>query len=65
MLTVSGRATAIIGATGGMELTAKILLEGGARVLVTGRSKSGLDAAQHELGRDAIVIGRRATLGGH
>ena len=36
--------------------TAKMLLDGGARVLVTGRSKAGLDSAQKELGKDAIVV---------
>ncbi len=47
----------IIGGTSGMGLaTAKILLDGGARVLVTGRSKAGLESAQKELGKDAIVV---------
>ena len=47
----------IIGGTSGIGLaTAKMLLDGGARVLVTGRSKAGLDAAQQELGKDAIVV---------
>src|ERR1700759_3031476 len=47
----------IIGGTSGMGLaTAKMLLDGGARVLVTGRSKAGLESAQKELGRDAIVF---------
>jgi NAD(P)-dependent dehydrogenase (short-subunit alcohol dehydrogenase family) len=47
----------IIGGTSGMGLaTAKMLLEGGARVLVTGRSQAGLDSAQKELGKDAIVV---------
>jgi NAD(P)-dependent dehydrogenase (short-subunit alcohol dehydrogenase family) len=42
----------IIGGTSGMGLaTAKMLLDGGARVLVTGRSQAGLDSAQQELGR--------------
>ena len=36
----------IIGGTSGMGLaTAKMLLDGGARVLVTGLSKAGLDSA--------------------
>jgi NAD(P)-dependent dehydrogenase (short-subunit alcohol dehydrogenase family) len=35
--------------------TAKMLFDGGARVLVTGRSKAGLESAQKELGKDAIV----------
>ena len=47
----------IIGGTSGMGLaTAKMLLDGGARVLVTGRSQAGLDSAQKELGNDAIVV---------
>ncbi len=47
----------IIGATSGMGLaTAKMLLDGGARVLVTGRSQAGLESAQKELGKDAIVV---------
>jgi NAD(P)-dependent dehydrogenase (short-subunit alcohol dehydrogenase family) len=36
--------------------TAKMLLDGGARVLVTGRSKEGLESAQKELANDAIVV---------
>jgi NAD(P)-dependent dehydrogenase (short-subunit alcohol dehydrogenase family) len=47
----------IIGGTSGMGLaTAKMLLDGGARVLVTGRSQAGLDSAQKEFGKDAIVV---------
>ena len=47
----------IIGGTSGMGLaTAKMLLDGGARVLVTGRSKAGLELAQKELGKDALVV---------
>ncbi len=47
----------IIGGTSGMGLaTAKMLLDGGARVLVTGRSQTGLEAAQNELGKNGIVI---------
>jgi NAD(P)-dependent dehydrogenase (short-subunit alcohol dehydrogenase family) len=47
----------IIGGTSGMGLaTAKTLLDGGARVLVTGRSQAGLESAQKELGKDAIVV---------
>src|ERR1700742_4276322 len=51
------KAAVIIGGTSGMGLaTAKMLLDGGARVLVTGRSQAGLDSAQKELGKDAIVV---------
>jgi len=47
----------IIGGTSGMGLaTAKTLLEGGARVLVTGRSQAGLESARKELGDGAIVV---------
>ena len=47
----------IIGGTSGMGLaTAKMLLDKGARVLVTGRSQAGLNSAQKELGNDAIVV---------
>jgi NAD(P)-dependent dehydrogenase (short-subunit alcohol dehydrogenase family) len=47
----------IIGGTSGMGLaTAKMLLDGGARVLVTGLSKAGLESAQKELGKGAIVV---------
>src|SRR5579871_3478008 len=51
-----GKKVVIIGGTSGMGLaTAKMLLNGGARVLVTGRSQAGLESAQKELGKDAIV----------
>lgn len=47
----------IIGGTSGIGLaTAKMLLAGGARVLVTGRSQAGLDSAQKEIGKDAIIV---------
>ncbi len=49
--------TVIIGGTSGMGLaTAKMLLDGGARVLVTGRSKAGLESAEKELGKGALVV---------
>ena len=52
-----GKKVVVIGGTSGMGLaTAKMLLDGGARVLVTGRSKEGLESAQKELGNDAIVV---------
>jgi NAD(P)-dependent dehydrogenase (short-subunit alcohol dehydrogenase family) len=52
-----GRNVVIIGGTSGIGLaTAKMLLDGGARVLVTGRSQAGLDSAQEEIGKDAIVV---------
>ena len=47
----------IIGGTSGMGLaTAKMLLDGGARVLVTGRSAAGLESAQRELGAEATIV---------
>ena len=47
----------IIGGTSGMGLaTAKMLMNGGARVVVTGRSQAGLDSAQQQLGKGAIVV---------
>ncbi|CAB3744375.1 Glucose 1-dehydrogenase [Paraburkholderia sediminicola] len=47
----------IIGGTSGIGLaTAKMLIDGGARVLVTGRSQEGLESAQQELGDGAIVV---------
>ena len=52
-----GKKVVIIGGTSGMGLaTAKMLLDGGARVLVTGRSQAGLDSAKKELGKAALVI---------
>jgi len=52
-----GKKVVIIGGTSGMGLaTAKMLLDGGARVLVTGRSKAGLESAEKELGKDALVV---------
>ena len=51
------RRAVIIAGTSGMGLaTAKLLLDRGARVLVTGRSQAGLESAQKELGNDAIVV---------
>ena len=47
----------IIGGTSGMGLaTAKMLLDEGARVLVTGRSQAGVESAKKELGKDAVVV---------
>lgn len=52
-----GKRAVIIGGTSGMGLaTAKMLLDEGARVLVTGRSQAGLESAEKELGGDAIVV---------
>ncbi len=47
----------IVGGTSGMGLaTAKMLLDGGGRVLVTGRSKEGVESARKELGSKALVV---------
>lgn len=47
----------IIGGTSGIGLaTAKMLVQGGARVLVTGRSQAGLDTARQDLGDGALVV---------
>jgi NAD(P)-dependent dehydrogenase (short-subunit alcohol dehydrogenase family) len=47
----------IIGGTSGIGLaTAKMLADGGARVLVTGRSQAGLDATQKELGGNGVAV---------
>jgi len=52
-----GKKVVIIGGTSGMGLaTAKMLVDGGARVLVTGRSQAGLDSAQKELGKGGVVV---------
>lgn len=52
-----GKRAVIIGGTSGIGLaTAKMLLDGGASVLVTGRSQAGLDLAQKEIGEDALVV---------
>jgi NAD(P)-dependent dehydrogenase (short-subunit alcohol dehydrogenase family) len=52
-----GKKVVIIGGTSGIGLaTAKMLVDGGARVLVTGRSQAGLNSAQEEIGNDAIVV---------
>ena len=54
---LKNKTAVIIGGTSGMGLaTAKMLLDGGARVLVTGRSPAGLDSAQQALGQDALVV---------
>jgi NAD(P)-dependent dehydrogenase (short-subunit alcohol dehydrogenase family) len=53
----SGKAAVIIGGTSGMGLaTAKMLIDGGARVLVTGRSQAGLESARKEIGEDTLVV---------
>ena len=57
-----GKAAVITGGTTGMGLaTARMLLAGGARVLVTGRSPAGLESAQKELGKGAVVVSSDAS----
>ncbi len=52
-----GKKVVIIGGTSGIGLaTAKMLVDGGARVLVTGRSQAGLDSTQRELGKGGIAV---------
>ena len=52
-----GKKVVIIGGTSGIGLaTAKMLVDGGARVLVTGRSQAGLDSTQEELGENGIAV---------
>jgi NAD(P)-dependent dehydrogenase (short-subunit alcohol dehydrogenase family) len=52
-----GKKVVIIGGTSGIGLaTAKMLVDGGARVLVTGRSQAGLDSTQKELGKGGIAV---------
>ena len=58
-----GKRVVITGGTSGMGLaTAKLLLDQGARVLVTGRTKETLDSARKELGKDAIVMSSDAMV---
>ena len=57
-----GKKAVITGGTSGMGLaTAKMLLDGGARVLVTGRSHAGLASARAELGENAVVVASDAS----
>jgi len=52
MNTFKNKIAVIIGGTSGMGLaTAKMLLDGGARVLVTGRSQAGLESRRKRLAR--------------
>ena len=56
MARYEGKRAVITGGTSGIGLaTAKLLLDEGARVLVTGRTKVGLDRAREELGKSGIV----------
>jgi NAD(P)-dependent dehydrogenase (short-subunit alcohol dehydrogenase family) len=52
-----GKRVVITGGTSGIGLvTAKLLLDQGARVLITGRTRATLDSVREELGKNAVVI---------
>jgi len=52
-----GKRVVITGGTSGMGLaTAKLLLDQGARVLVTGSTQKTIDSAREEIGKNAIVM---------
>jgi NAD(P)-dependent dehydrogenase (short-subunit alcohol dehydrogenase family) len=52
-----GKTAVILGGTSGIGLaTAKMLVDGGARVLVTGRSQAALDSTKAHLGEGALVV---------
>ena len=58
-----GKRVVITGSTSGMGLaTAKLLVDQGARVLVTGRTKKALDSARELLGKNGIVVSSDATV---
>ncbi|ORA20153.1 SDR family oxidoreductase [Mycobacterium arosiense] len=62
MTEYGGRRVVITGGTSGMGLaTAKLLLDKGARVLVTGRSEAAVHSARDALGPNAIAIQSDAT----
>ena len=53
----AGKKAVIIGGTSGIGLaTAKMLVDGGARVLVTGRSQAGRESTQKELGKGGVAV---------
>jgi NAD(P)-dependent dehydrogenase (short-subunit alcohol dehydrogenase family) len=57
MTRYDGKKVVIIGGTSGIGLTtAKMLVDGGARVLVTGRSQTTLESTQNELGDSGIAV---------
>jgi NAD(P)-dependent dehydrogenase (short-subunit alcohol dehydrogenase family) len=52
-----GKSVVITGGSSGFGLTtAKLLVDGGARVLITGRSQATLDSAREQLGEDAVPV---------
>lgn len=57
MTRYDGKRIVIIGGTSGIGLaTAQMLVDGGARVVVTGRSQNALDSTQSELGENGIAV---------
>ncbi|MBB4684968.1 SDR family NAD(P)-dependent oxidoreductase [Amycolatopsis jiangsuensis] len=57
MARYEGKNVVITGGSSGIGLTtAKLFCAEGARVLITGRSQSALDAAREELGENAIAV---------
>lgn len=64
MTTYEGKRVVITGGTSGIGLaTAKALVDGGARVLVTGRTPTSLEAARGALGPGALVVESDAVTG--
>lgn len=64
MTAYEGKRVVITGGTSGIGLaTAKLLADGGARVLVTGRTPSSLESARTTLGNGAVVVKSDAVLG--
>jgi NAD(P)-dependent dehydrogenase (short-subunit alcohol dehydrogenase family) len=62
MTRYAGKKVVIIGGTSGIGLaTAKMLVDGGARVLVTGHSQAGQESAQKELGKGGVVVSSDAA----
>ncbi|MGP3918726.1 SDR family NAD(P)-dependent oxidoreductase [Nonomuraea sp. 10N515B] len=52
-----GRSAVITGGSSGFGLTtARLLADAGARVLITGRDQTRLDAAREQLGDNAIAV---------
>ncbi|MER6535915.1 SDR family oxidoreductase [Streptomyces sp. 900105755] len=57
MSTYEGKKIVITGGSSGIGLTtARLFVEGGARVLITGRTRSTLDAAVEQLGDQAVAV---------
>lgn len=60
----AGKRVVITGGTSGIGLaTARVLVDGRARVLVTGRTPSSLETARAALGPDAVVLAADAVTG--